>query len=264
MIRGHTKKLVAGVGASVLVAMASFAIAPLASAQGTGTSTAVTSSPASPKTGSPVTLTATVTPVTTDVHTPTGTVTFTITGSDASVINCKTSDTVSISHAGVATCPILKHQLLAAASPYAVTAAYSGDANFEGSTGTLSLTVATANTKTKVKFIRPKPSSGNGETFVAKVTAGKNGSLLSGHVVFAVAATGGTALKRKCVGGDSQPLAVSGNVGTATCVLAPGWFIVPGKSKGNPHPHGSWNVSASYTGNANLSSSTGSKSGHAK
>jgi len=99
---------------------------------------------------------------------------------------------------------------------------------------------------------------------VAKVTAGKNGSLLSGHVVFSVAATGGSAAKRKCTGGDSQPLAVSGNAGTATCVLAAGWFVVPGKTKGNPHPHGSWNVEAAYTGNANLSSSIGAKSGHAK
>ncbi len=265
MIRGRRKHWIAVAGASALVTMASLALVPLAaSAQPVGTSTTVTAAPASPKTGGPVTLTAQVMPVTTDASTPTGMVTFSITGSDASVLNCKTTDTVTISHAGVAKCMILKHELLAAASPYTVDAVYSGDTNFTGSTGTLSLPVAKGNTKTKVKFIRPKPSSGNGETFVAKVTAGKNGSLLSGNVVFAVAATGGSALKRKCAGGDSQPLAVSGNAGTATCVLSAGWFIVPAKTKSNPHPHGSWNVTGTYTGNANLNSSTGEKSGHAK
>jgi hypothetical protein len=212
-----------------------------------------------------VNLTATVAAVTADASTPTGTVAFTITGSNASVLTCKKGNTPTLSHAGTASCKILAGQLQAADSPYSITAVYSGDSNFTGSTGNLSLTVGKAKTKTKVKFVRPKPKSGNGETFIAKVTAGKNGSLLSGNVVFAVASTPATAPHaRLCAGGDSQPLAVSGNVGTAKCVLSPGWFVVPGKTKSNPHPHGSWNVSASYTGNANLNSSVGTKSGHAK
>jgi hypothetical protein len=264
MIRGRRKNWIAVAGASALVTMASLALVPLAaSAQPVGTT--VTAMPPNPTTGASVNLTATVVAVTTDASTPTGTVVFTITGSNASVITCKKGNTPALSHSGTASCKILGGQLQAADSPYAVTAVYSGDSNFTGSTGNLSLTVGKAKTKTKVKFVRPKPKSGNGETFIAKVTAGKNGSLLSGNVVFAVASTPSTPPHaRLCAGGDSQPLAVSGNVGTAECVLSAGWFVVPGKTKSNPHPHGSWNVSASYTGNANLNSSVGTKSGHAK
>jgi hypothetical protein len=194
---------------------------------------------------------------------PTGTVTFTIQGSDDTIVNCKTSNVVTMKHAK-AICHVPVEQLVHVASPYTVTAAYSGDENFLASTGTTTVTVGEAATHTKLK-VNAKPTSGTSNTFTAIVKGGPGGSLESGHILFSVSDTPGQPKSlRTCAGGDLQPIAVTGNVGTATCSLAAGWFIVPSATHMTPHPHGAWNVTASYGGDNNFLTSTGSKSGHSR
>src|SRR5580658_1308763 len=119
MFRGRGKHLAAAAGASVLLAVTSLAVIPMvAGAAGSaGTSTTVTSSPASTTTGGGVTISAQVAAVTTNAHTPTGTVVFTITGSDASTVNCEKSDTSKVK-SGTAVCKVGSGQLKASASPY--------------------------------------------------------------------------------------------------------------------------------------------------
>jgi hypothetical protein len=258
-----------------------------ASAQGNeSSSVSVVARPGSTVTGHALTITAKVTAVTADATTasarmalrsgraatgnasvPTGTVVFTITGtavtSNAQTVNCKVSNTVTLKH-GKAICRVPVEVLTHAASPYTITANYSGDDNFAPSVGTALETVALAATHTKVK-VNSKPTSGTGNTFTAVVRAGPGGSLISGNVLFSVSDTPSQSKSlRTCQGGNLQPVAVTGNVGTATCVLAPGWFIVPPATHMTPHPHGAWNVTAAYFGDSNFGTSLGSKSGHSR
>jgi hypothetical protein len=279
--------------ASILIAAGTLAVVPLtASAQGTApTSVTVVSHPASTTTGRPFTISAQVLPVTGDADTvssralfhfrahhaakaatgnasvPTGTVTFTITGSDDSTVPCKTTatnieNTATISHVGKASCTVTREEVQAIDSPYTISVAYSGDPNFAGSTGTSTLDVAKAKTHTKV-HVDSRPTDDSANTFTATIHGGPGGSFLSGTVNFSVASTPFTLKSlRTCAGGDVQPVAVTGNVGVATCVLQSGWYVVKGPTKRTPHPHGSWNVSASYAGDGNFLPSVGTKSGH--
>jgi hypothetical protein len=273
MFRGRGKQLaVAALGCGLISAASLVAVPLMASAQGTETSAvSVIVKPGTTTSGHGITVVAKVTAVTGNADTvrnaavsgPTGTVTFTITGSDSSTVSCKTSNVVTIKHSK-AICKVPVEQLLHVASPYSISAAYSGDVNFAPSTGTASETVNVGGTHTKLK-VDSKPSSGNGNTFTAIVKAGPGGSDLSGHVLFSVSDTPSQSKSlRTCAGGDLQPISVTGNVGTATCVLAPGWFIVPSATHMTPHPHGAWNVSASYGGDNNFLTSVGSKSGHSR
>jgi len=273
-------------GASVLIVMASLSIVPLAaSAAGTTpTTTTVTAKPASTLTGRPLTITAKVAvtgtadtvkamrrfavpkAATGNSGVPTGTVTFTITGSDSSTLSCKNGNTVPISHSGKAICHIPVEVLQAVASPYTIQGVYSGDANFAGSTSApASEAVAKARTHIKVT-VKPTPRNGTANTFTAKITSGKAGSLLSGDILFSVASAPGPSNKGKlkCTGGDLQPIAVTGNVGTATCSLVAGWFDVPPRTHMTPHPKGTYDVSASFAGNGDFLQSAGTKQGHSK
>ncbi|HXQ59713.1 MAG TPA: Ig-like domain-containing protein [Acidimicrobiales bacterium] len=275
MFRGRFKKLAVATGASVLVAVAGLAAVPtIASAQGTSpTSTSVTTRPASTTTAHPLTVTATVAAVTGEASTvravtpnaPTGTVTFTITGLHSGTASCKTSNVVTLNRKGKATCHVLAGQLLAHDSPYNVEAAYSGDATFAPSSSTTAVTVAKARTRTHLK-IDSRPHNGTANAVTANVTTVHGGSLLTGDVVFSVSASPATLKsKRTCTnGGDVQPLAVTGNVGTATCDLQAGWFVISKVGPGNKFPHGSWNVTANYSGDDNFLTSVGTKSGHSK
>jgi len=289
MFRGRAKHVAMAAGASVLVAAASLAVVPtVASAVALGTTaTAVVTHPGSTVTGHPLTIIARVTAVTAVASTasgkamrfraghkataatgnasvPTGTVVFTVTGSNASTLSCKKGNTVTIKHSGKAVCTIGPEMLLAVASPYSITATYSGDTNFAGSVGTATETVAKANTHVTIKK-DAKPTSGTANTFTAIVRAGPGGSDLGGVVVFSVSDTPSTnKALRECAGGDTQPIAVTGNIGTATCVLTAGWFIVPLPTHKTPHPHGAWNVTAHYSGDGNFIQATGTKSGHSK
>jgi hypothetical protein len=302
MIRSRLKHFAVAAGASALIAAGTMAVVPLtASAHGlassrhaakaallsrasipaddglTPTTVNVTTHPASTVTGRPLTITAQVFPVTGDADTvraatgnasvPTGTISFTITGSNASSLNCKTTvanvdNQAAISRTGKAICKIGVEELQAIASPYNISANYSGDSNFSGSTGGYSLTVNKSPTHTRLRF-DVRPTSGSGNTFTAHIKAGHGGSLLAGNVLFSVSDTPAQSKSlRTCAGGDLQPITVTGNVATATCVLQPGWFIVPSPTHRTPHPHGAWNVSATYSGNGNFLVSVGTRSGH--
>jgi hypothetical protein len=277
MIRGRFKQLAVAMGASALVAAAGLAVVPaVASAAGSQTTaTAVTAKPLATTSGHPLTLTAKVTAVTglasthrastPNAGTPTGTVTFIITGTPTGTIHCKTSDVVTITHKGKAVCKVLAGQLQAMDSPYNVQAVYSGDTNFAASTGNTSVTVTKAKTTTKLK-IDSAPHNGTANSVTATVRTKHGGSLLTGSVLFSVSATPATGPgKRMCTnGGNSQPLAVTGNVGTAVCDLQPGWFIISKMTPANKHPHGSWNVTANYSGDGNFTTSLGNKSGHSR
>jgi Bacterial Ig-like domain (group 3) len=273
MFRGRGKQLAVAILGCGLVSAASLVAVPLmASAQGTETSAvSVIAKPGTTVSGHGLTIVAKVTAVTGNADTvrnaaavlPTGTVTFTISGSNSSSVSCKTSNVVIIKHAK-AVCHVPVEQLLHVGSPYSILAEYSGDTNFASSTGGASVTVAEAATHMRFQ-VNAKPTSGTANTFTATVKAGPGGSDLSGHVLFSVSDTPSQSKSlRTCAGGDLQPIAVTGNVGTATCVLQAGWFIVPSATHMTPHPHGAWNVSASYGGDLNFLTSTGSKSGHSR
>jgi hypothetical protein len=264
MFKGRRKNAAVVAGASVLIAMASLAIVPLsASAVGSaGTTTSVTATPSSTTTGGGVSVLAKVAPVTTNASVPTGTVTFTITGNDSSTVNCKTSNTVAINHAGKATCTIPTGVLLGAASPYSISATYNGDTNFAGSTGSTSEVVAQARTHVKLR-VKPPVRNNTANTFTARIKSGSVSGLISGQVRFSVVSAPGPANPHKliCVGGNNQPVAVSGNVATATCHLVSGWFTIPKKTKNNKHPTGSYGVTATYLGNGSFFSSQKTKRG---
>lgn len=99
----------------------------------TPTSTSVSAQPGSPTTGGSVVLTAAVSP------TPDGgSVAWSITDGSGASVPCSSTTTLT---AGSATCTIDAGVLSAGASPYAVSAVYSGDQTFATSTGTLTLTV---------------------------------------------------------------------------------------------------------------------------
>jgi hypothetical protein len=285
MFRGRGKHVAMAAGASVLIAAASLAMVPLvASAQGTGaTATSVGARPGTTVTGHPLTIVAKVTAVTGDASSvrhalrlnghraatpnasvPTGTITFSVVGTDHTTVLCKNGPVVAIKHSGKATCHVSGGQLAAVSSPYTVDATYSGDTNFASSAGTTTVTVVAAKTRVIIKK-DSKPISGSGNTFTAIIKGGPGGGQIGGTVLFAVSDTPSQNKNlRTCAGGNTQPVAVTGNVGTATCTLQAGWFIVPTPNHMTPHPHGAWNVTASYSGTGNFIQATGSKSGHSK
>ncbi|MEU4894980.1 Ig-like domain repeat protein [Streptomyces sp. NPDC044780] len=124
-------------------------------------STTVSSAPDPSATGEPVTFTATVTSDQAGAGTPTGTVTFDF-GDGTPAVRAPLDD-------GTATATAVHAYLHTSDSPYAVTAAYSGDARFTGSTGTDTHTVTPAATATTV-FSSPDPSAvGQPVTIIANV-----------------------------------------------------------------------------------------------
>jgi hypothetical protein len=287
MIRGRFRKAAVAAGAGMLVAMTTLAIVPtVAGAAGSAPSgTTVTANHPTIATGLSVEFTATVSAVSPDASTratrglkafriskaatgnapvPTGTVTFVFTGTAPSTITCTGGNAKNLSPSGTAKCTVPVEQFQAEASPYAVQANYGGDGNYATSSGDTSEVVTKATTKTHIK-IKPKPRNETSNTVTAKVLGGKGGSLLAGDVVFSVSATPSTpASKRKCAGGDVQPITVHKNHATATCVLASGWFTTPKKTQADPHPRGTYDVTAQYSGNGNFDPSSHSKSGGAK
>ncbi|WP_234326845.1 beta strand repeat-containing protein [Streptomyces sp. NRRL S-337] len=121
------------------------------------TTTSVTTSPDPSVFGEPVTLTATVAPVSPGAGTPTGTVTFVVTGGPT-LTGTLVGGTASVSTSAI---PVGTHT---------VTATYSGDSGFSGSVGSDTQTVAPAVTTTSVTT-SPDPSVvGQTATFTATVS----------------------------------------------------------------------------------------------
>ncbi len=240
----------AGIGPATV--LSSLILSPLAaSAAGTPTSIAINAHPStSTSAGAKVSFVAVVTPA--RAPTATGSITFTINGSDGSTPSCMSGNTVPVA-GGKGKCIVPAGTLLATGSTYSVTASYSGDNNYAGSTNTITQTVSPVEVHIFIKFVI-KPTNGGAAEFAAQVK-GPKGVQLPGDVLFAVASS--TKGKHVCAGGPAQP--VVDNV--ATCNLPEGWIVVPSPTGSNKYPKAHWAISALYVGNPNYLSNTFQKVG---
>jgi hypothetical protein len=274
MMRSRLKKIASIAGAGAVATVGTLALNPFsANADGAPTSTSV-SAPATLVTGHAVNFTAVVAPTTAIPGTkPTGTVTFTIVGSDSSSVACAGGvNDPAINGKGKAVCKISSGTLGASASPYSVTAVYSGDSNFAGSTGTASQTVSEATTHIALTF-SPKVTSGSATTVTATLSGG-SGVLPTGDVAFDITSPTDVAktaplycggVKTKTANfpvlssnGAPKPEAV------ATCSLDAGWFNVPASSTKDPHPVATWQIEVNYDGDHNYGVAQTTKKGSAK
>jgi hypothetical protein len=150
---------------------------------GSATTTMIASSQNPSVVGQAVTFTATVSG---GGGTPTGSVTFTIDGIAGFTVNLIN---------GVATTPP-QTGLNVPGSPHTITAAYSGDATFTGSTAAnFSQNVNAANTTTTVVSSGSPSAQGQSVTFTATVTTNSPGSgTPTGSVVFTIDGTAGAAI----------------------------------------------------------------------
>jgi hypothetical protein len=277
MIRSRLKKIVIIAGAGAVVTAGTLALNPFSASAdgGTGTATATTViGPTSVSTGRAVTFTASITPPKTTsapVVKATGTVTFTVTGGNASSVACSgTSNAIALNGKAKAFCKIPSGSLLASASPYSVTAAYSGDSNFAASNDTISQAVSSATTHITLAFT-PKPTSGQASVVTATLSGG-SGALPGGDVSFTVYSENPTKPALiNCGGGKASGnfQALSSNGATkpqavATCNLSAGWFNVPAPSNKVPHPSSTWKVTASYDGDGNYGQAQAFKQGKSK
>lgn len=246
-MRGSMKNVAMAAGAGSMVLVASLALSPLAAHAATvaSTKTAVKGTATKVAALEPVTFVAQVTPSREGKAAvkATGTVAFSITaGSDTAT--CTGGNTQKLKASGAATCAVAQGVLDYSATPYSVTATYSGDTNFPGSSGTTSLTVTQITTALALKA-SPKPTSGAATTFTATLSGAKGISKATGFVTFVLAPTSGTKGLNKC-GRTGKPEALVADV--ATCNAKAGWFTVPAATKTNPHPVASWTVVADYSG----------------
>ncbi|MFI9260437.1 beta strand repeat-containing protein, partial [Streptomyces sioyaensis] len=189
-----------------------------------GTTTAVSSAPDPSVVGETVTLSATVSPVSPGAGTPTGTVTFVATDGPTTVTLTGTlsGGTASVTTNGLVT-----------AGTYTVTAAYGGDGNFAGSSGSDTQTVNQASTATTVASA-PDPSVvGELVSFTATVAPVSPGAgTPTGTVTFVIDGGGGGTLTGTLSGGTTT-------VSTSTLDA------------------GVHNVTATYSGDADFSASSG-------
>jgi Bacterial Ig-like domain (group 3)/Dockerin type I domain len=183
-----------------------------------GDSTMLTTSAATAVFGQPVTLTATVA---NSSGTPTGTVEFLDGTTILGVVGVGASGIESL---GVSNLAIGSHS---------ITAVYSGDANFAGSTSSAqSETVSVASTSTSVQSSEPTSNVGDSVTFTAQVAAtSPGGGIPTGTVQFAVDGS---------PQGSPVPLNAAGQASLTIATLSMG-----------PHL-----VSASYGGDSNFAVST--------
>lgn len=223
-------------------------------ADGTGTTTTmvVTSKQASIVSGRLATFKAVISPNKVGKTAITGSVTWTITGNDGSSVSCTSTNKFGAS--GTSLCKVGTGVLVAAASPYTVTASYSGDANFAPVAESIPFTVTAATTRMTLKYGKPHDSTST--TIVATVSSGPGSAAVSGNVTFAVAASfSAKGVKPFCEGTNPSPSANNTQPlvnGKATCVLPAGWLAVQAPSTANKHPKTRWTISASYGGNTSF------------
>jgi hypothetical protein len=189
------------------------------------TITTVTSSVNPSAFGQNVTFTATIS-VSPGAGMPTGTVQFLIDGSNA-------GSPVSVSAGGGTAVAILPTATLAVGN-HAISATYSGDSGFVGSTSTvLTQTVGRADTSTTVASSSNPAVSGQGVTFTATVmAAGQASGTLTGTVQFQIDGMS-----------FGSPVSLAGGVATST--VASSLSV------------GSHTIKAIYSGDASFNSSTG-------
>ena len=198
--------------------------------------------PASLLTGQSVVFNAAViTPNTRSVAT--GSVTFTITGSDASTVNCDGgSNTFALTVGtplvgGTASCSVAGG-IPAAASPYTVSVAYSGDSLHLTSTATLSQTVLLGVTKTTASSSTNPSVTGQPVTFTAVVSpTGLAVGAPTGTVTFAIKSNVNGSIV-DCDGGDAVTVVSQ----MAQCTLS-GGLLAQGSG---------YHVVAAYSGDGNF------------
>ena len=154
---------------------------------------------------------------------PTGTVTFTVTGASSTSYTCDGGNVANLSPnmsgpGSVATCKFAAG-LEASDSPYAITAVYSGDSNFNTSTGMLSTAIKKGSTTTTVSSASFPSVTGQPVSFTATIAPVSPAiGTPTGSVTFSINGTGGGSVACDTTG-DVVPL--TGN--TATCSVAAGF-----------------------------------------
>jgi len=175
-----------------------------------------------------------------------GTLTWTIIGSDGSKVPCIA--TIPLQSSGKAACRVGSAQLLATNSPYAVVAIYSGDANFQPSTGSVSEGVFRAEVTLRIG-VSASPVGGAATSFTVQVSSGQATPLVGGEVWFKVASShSARGVAASCLGPKPIPGRYDGQPvvgGIATCNLPSGWLVVPPATAGDRHPRSKWLVTAS-------------------
>ncbi len=222
----------AGTGYDQVTGLGSVDANALASAFAlTDTTTTVSVAPSSPAVGGSVTLSATVAPVS-GSGAPTGTVSFSLDGA--------TPTSASLS-GGTATLTAT----LASGGPHTLTASYSGDTTFGASSGSTSFTVAppgSAAASTTTVTADPASVFLYGSTILtAKVQPSNNSSVISGNVTFS---NGSTVVGTAPITVD----ATGAGVATLTVNAIPRLGFALGANT----------ITATYGGDANFASSTGS------
>ena len=176
---------------------------------------------------------------------PTGRVTWAITGAAGRPVACEPLSQSIGARTGQATCVVDPGQLSAGDGPYTVTATYSGDTSFDGSTGTVTQDVSRAASRTTIAVTSPAASGRPAWITATVVGTPASAGTPTGSVTFSIVSASGTAIA--CSGGNT----VSLRGGTATCQV-PTALVVAGSP---------YTVSATYPGDANfLPSNSASKS----
>ena len=244
-----------------IVAAALATAAPAMAAQSQdlqATTMTVTSSKPTASTGSEVNFRALIAPTVIAPNTHiTGTVTWTITGSDESTVACGRSTTI-VKNNGSVFCRVNRAVLQAAASPYTVTASYSGDSNFAPIVGTLNQTVGAKQPGLLIR-LPVGPSNGGPSTVTATVSAGVGTPLLTGNVIFSISSNTSTACTNGTPVPHSSAMSVAlgsdgSNPNVATCQLPAGWITVPTATPARRHPRTRWTITATFEGNGNFQS----------
>jgi hypothetical protein len=168
---------------------------------------------------------------------------WTIANATATVtIPCSNGDPLKVKRTGVTTCSVGPGQLTAAGAPWSVSADYLGDGNYTTSNGSLTgaqrVHVSSSNTYVGIS---PNPPERNSAFHLTATVAGPRlAGPPSGTVTFAFTPAGSIT----CDGG-SNTISFSG-AGGAVCTFA----------SGLPFVSGGYVVSATYSGDGNLHSST--------
>ncbi len=191
------------------------------------TTTTLTASNSAPVAGSQVTFTATITPASTGSAAPTGSVAFSVDGG--------TTTTVTLS-AGVAAFPITFNT----AGTHTITAVYSGDTNYFGSTTSITETVTAGSVVTTTTLTSSSASValGSSITFTAAVSTSVAGTI-AGTVTF----TSGSVT----LGTANLVANTNGNTAVATLTIT---------ASATNLPVGTDSVTAAYAGSTTYGPST--------
>jgi hypothetical protein len=202
----------------------------------TPTTTALVSSLPSSAVNQLVTFTATITPSVTGTTNPSGHVAFSYVVNGGSAVTLCAS--IAVSTTGSTTTAACTASLPANGN-YTITAAYSGDANFGASSGTLLQPVGLSATTTKVVASSSSTAVNQSVTFTATVTPSITGTTNpSKTVAFTYTLNGGLPVTL-CA---TAPLTQATGIATCTATLPTA---------------GTYTVSATYSGDANFSASIG-------